>query len=38
VGTFATACQPKTKGVKGTGGLKKTSYTGVNGQSTFDVS
>jgi hypothetical protein len=37
VGTFITACGPKTKGVKGSGGLKKTSYTGVNGPSTFDI-
>jgi hypothetical protein len=37
VSQFITSCSPKTKGVKGSGGLKKESYTGVNGPSTFTI-
>ena len=33
--TFATNCQAKTKGVKGTGGLKKMTF---SGSSSFDIS
>ena len=33
-GTFATNCQPKTKGLKGSGGLKKMSF---GGASSFDI-
>jgi hypothetical protein len=33
--SLATACQPKTKGVKGSGGLKKMSFSGA---SSYDIS
>ena len=35
--SYTTSCTAKTKGLKGSGGTKKTSYTGINGVSTLKV-